>query len=141
PVAPPLVASASYRAHPDAVGFSATDLGGAAPHFYARWGNPTVDLLEARLAALEGGEAAVAFASGMAAVAGLCQDRLSAGDHLVLSEVCYAGVAELAHDHLVRQGIAVSAVDTSDPAAVAAALRPNTRLVHVETPANPILRL
>ncbi|MEQ8348413.1 MAG: aminotransferase class V-fold PLP-dependent enzyme [Sneathiellaceae bacterium] len=141
PVAPSLVQAASFHTHPDAVGFSANDLGEGGPHFYGRWGNPTVDLLEARLAALEGGAAAVCFASGMAAIAALFADRLSVGDHLVLSEVCYAGVAELAHDLLPRQGIAVTAVDSADPDAVAAAMRPETRLVHVETPANPILRL
>jgi cystathionine gamma-synthase/methionine-gamma-lyase len=67
---------------------------------------------------------------------------LSAGDHLVLSDVCYAGVAELANDSLPRFGISVTPADTSDPGRVAAAIRPGaTRLVHVETPANPILRL
>ncbi|CAH2598747.1 Cystathionine gamma-synthase [Rhodovastum atsumiense] len=141
PVTPGPAMSASFLTHPDAVGFSANDLGAAAPHFYTRWSNPTVELLETRLAALEGGEAAVAFASGMAAVNALFSDRLASGDHLVLSDVCYAGVAELAQDTLVRSGIAVTTVDTSNPEAVAVALRPNTRLVHIETPANPILRL
>jgi cystathionine gamma-synthase/methionine-gamma-lyase len=138
--APPVLAT-SYFTHPDAVGFSANDLNEASPHFYTRWSNPTLDLLEARLAALEGGEAAVSFASGMAAVSALFLDRLASGDHLVLSNVCYAGVAELAHDLLPKHGIAVTGVDTSDPDAVAAAMRPNTKLVHIETPANPILRL
>jgi cystathionine gamma-synthase/methionine-gamma-lyase len=67
--------------------------------------------------------------------------KLGTGDHLIVSNVCYAGVAELAHDILPRYGIAVTAVDTSDPARVAAAMRPTTKLVHIETPANPILRL
>ncbi|MBH0237740.1 trans-sulfuration enzyme family protein [Methylobrevis albus] len=131
----------SFFTHPDAVGFSAADLGEAAPHFYTRWSNPTVDRLEARLAALDGGAAAVAFGSGMAAITGLFADRLAHGDHLVVSDVCYAGVAEFCHDELPRRGVAVTAVDTSDLAAVAAAMRPTTRLVHVETPANPTLRL
>lgn len=133
--------STSFLTHPDAIGFSANDLAENAPHFYTRWGNPTLDLLETRLAALDGGEAAVSFASGMAAIAALFLDRLSAGDHLVLSDVCYAGVAELAHDLLPRHGVEVSTVDTSAPDAVQAALRPHTRLVHIETPANPILKL
>ncbi|HZA92484.1 MAG TPA: PLP-dependent transferase [Gemmatimonadales bacterium] len=138
--APPVLAT-SYFTHPDAVGFSANDLGEAAPHFYARWSNPTLELLETRLAALEDGEAALSFTSGMAAVGALFLDRLGSGDHLVLSNVCYAGVAELAHDILPKHGVAVTAVDTSNPDAVAAAMRPNTKLVHIETPANPILRL
>jgi cystathionine gamma-synthase/methionine-gamma-lyase len=141
PVVPPPVLSTSFYTHPDAVGFSANDLGANAPYFYTRWSNPTLQLLEARLAALEGGEAALTFASGMAAMSALLLDRLNTGDHLVLSNICYAGVAELAHDLLPTKGIAVTAADTSDPRAVAAALRPETRLIHVESPANPILRL
>jgi cystathionine gamma-synthase/methionine-gamma-lyase len=77
----------------------------------------------------------------MAAISGLFLHKLKAGDHLVLSDVCYAGVAELAHETLPKLGIAVTTVDTSDLQAVADALRPSTRLVHVETPANPTLRL
>jgi len=138
--APPVLAT-SFFTHPDAVGFSANDLNEAAPHFYTRWSNPTLELLETRLAALEGGEAALSFSSGMAAVSALFLERLGCGDHLVLSNVCYAGVAELAHDILLKQGIAVTAVDTSNLDAVAEAMRPYTKLVHIETPANPILRL
>jgi cystathionine gamma-synthase len=141
PVATPPVLATSYFTHPDAVGFSASDLTADAPHFYTRWSNPTLELLERRLALLEGGEAAVSFASGMAAIVTLFHDRLEAGDHLLLSNVCYAGVSEYAHHALPRHGIAVTAVDTSRPEAVAAAMRKNTRLVHIETPANPILRL
>lgn len=141
PVLSPLVPATSFYADPDVVGFSANDLNEHAPHFYARWSNPSTEALERRLAALEGGEAAVAFASGMAAISALFFARLKAGDHLVLSNVCYAGVAELAQQTLPELGIEVTAVDTSSVEEVAAALRPNTRLVHVETPANPILRL
>ncbi len=141
PVAAPLIASASFHTAPDAVGFSATDLTDATPHFYSRWGNPTVGLLEHRLAAMEGGAGAVCFASGMAAISAVFLSRLQAGDHLVLPDVCYAGVREFAQDTLARFGIEVTAVDTSDPRQVAAALRPRTRLLHIETPANPILKL
>jgi cystathionine gamma-synthase len=141
PASPPPVLATSFFTHPDAVGFAAADIDEATPHFYTRWSNPTLQLLETRLAALEGGEAAVSFASGMAAITGLFLDRLRAGDHLVLSEVCYAGVAELAHAQLAGLGIATSFVDTSDLQAVAAAFRPTTKLVHVETPANPTLRI
>ena len=141
PVAEAPVLSTTFYTHPDAAGFSASDLKADTPHFYSRWSNPTLELLEARLAALEQAEAAVTFATGMAAVTALFHDRLAAGDHLVLSEVCYAGVAEYAHNHLPRHGITVTAVDTSDPQKVAAAMRPNTKLVHIETPANPILKL
>ena len=141
PVSTVPVLSTSFHTTPGAIGFSANDLQQDAPHFYTRWSNPTLEVLETRLAALDGGEAALSFASGMAAIAALFLDRLSAGDHLVLANVCYAGVAELAHDILPAKDISVTTVDASDPAAVEAALRPETKLVHVETPSNPILRV
>lgn len=141
PVLSPLVPATSFFADPDAIGFSANDLGDQTPHFYSRWSNPTAEALEQRLAALDGGEAALTFASGMAAISGLFLHLLKAGDHLIVSDVCYAGVAELAHETLPEWGIDVTKVDTSSPQAVANALRPSTRLVHIETPANPILRL
>ena len=141
PVSPSPVMSTSFFNKPGTIGFSANDLAENAPHFYTRWSNPTLEILEAKLAALDKGEAAVSFASGMAAVSSLFLDRLKSGDHLILSDVCYAGVAELAHDYLPHHGIEVSAVDTSDPAAIRNAVRQNTKLIHVETPANPILRI
>jgi len=111
------------------------------PFAYARWGNPTARALEAKVAALEGGEAALALATGMAAVSALTFTFLKPGDHVIASEVCYAGSVELFGLHLPRQGIEVSLVDTSDPEQVRHALQPQTRLVYVETPANPILRI
>jgi cystathionine gamma-synthase/methionine-gamma-lyase len=77
----------------------------------------------------------------MAAITGLLLHLLGPGDHLVLSDVCYAGAAEFARGLLRRYGVEVSPVDTSDLAQVRAALRPNTRLVYIETPCNPILKL
>jgi methionine-gamma-lyase len=111
------------------------------PHVYTRWSNPSVRTVEEKMAALEGAEAGVAFASGMAAVSGVLLTFLGSGDHLVASDVCYAGTVELIGSYLGRYGIDVSLVDTSDPEAVRAAIQPNTKLVYVETPANPILRL
>ncbi|MDO5623590.1 MAG: PLP-dependent aspartate aminotransferase family protein [Pseudomonadota bacterium] len=142
PVSPPIVAATSFHTHPDAVGFSATEMNDATPPFYTRWSNPTVTVLEDRLTALEKGAGAVAYATGMGAIAALLLARLSAGDHLIVSSVCYAGVAEFAKDTLPRFGIEVSAVDTTNTQAVAHAIRPGkTRLIHVETPANPTLSL
>jgi cystathionine gamma-synthase len=141
PVTPDIVLATSFHTHPDLVGFSANDLTQDAPHFYTRWSNPTVAALEAKLAKLEGAEAGLCFASGMAAISALFLTQLRSGDHLILSEVCYAGAAELALDILPKFGIAVSAVDTANTAEVAAAVRPETRLIHIETPANPILTL
>jgi cystathionine beta-lyase/cystathionine gamma-synthase len=110
-------------------------------HVYTRWSNPSLRTLEEKMAALEGAQAGVTFASGMAAVSGLLFTYLGAGDHVVASEVCYAGSVELLGTHAGRYGIDVTLVDTSDTQAVREALRPETRLVYIETPANPILRL
>ncbi|MGD2039663.1 MAG: PLP-dependent aspartate aminotransferase family protein [Anaerolineae bacterium] len=111
------------------------------PHAYTRWSNPTLRALEERMAALEGAPAAVATASGMAAVSAVLLTLLSQGDHMVASEVCYAGSVELFGEHLPRLGIEVSLVDTSDARQVLDAIQPNTRVVYAETPANPILRI
>lgn len=138
--APNLVMSTTFTIDPD-VSFSATELGEEAPFVYTRWGNPTVDQLEKKLAALEGAEAAMAFASGMAAIAGLLLQTLRSGDHLLMSDVSYAGSAELVDDLLPRIGVEVTKVDLSNLDAVEEAFRPNTRLLFAETPANPILRL
>src|SRR5512139_3777303 len=107
-------------------------------HVYTRWSNPTLRALETRLALLEGAESAVVFASGMAAVSAVLLGFLSAGDHVVASEVCYAGTIELLGTQLNRYGIRTSLVDTSDLEAVTASLRPETKMIYVETPANPI---
>ena len=141
-VAPNLVASVNNVFTPGSAGFSAegADLT-EQPFLYARWTNPTVRALEERLAGLEGAEDALATATGVAAAAAVFLTVLKAGDHLILSEICYAGIYELATRVLPDLGIAVSPCDLTDPAAVRAALRPTTRLIHAETPCNPILRL
>jgi cystathionine beta-lyase/cystathionine gamma-synthase len=110
-------------------------------HVYTRWSNPSLRTLEEKMAALEGAEAGIAFASGMAAVSGVLLTFLGAGDHVVASEVCYAATVEFLGQHAGRYGIEVSLVDSGDAEAVGRALRPETKLVYVETPANPILRL
>ncbi|MES0826316.1 trans-sulfuration enzyme family protein [Ruegeria sp. SCP11] len=138
--APPIHMSSTYVTE-DLAGFSAHDLTPDSPYVYSRWANPTVAGLEAKIAALQGTEACLATASGMAAASAIFFTFLSAGDHLVISDVSYAGVAEIARETLPRMGIEVSAVNMSDLTAVAATIRPNTRLIHTETPVNPINRL
>lgn len=122
-------------------GFSAHDADTDEAFIYARWGNPTVAMLEQKIAAMESTEDALCFASGMAAAAGLFLTFLSAGDHVIVSDVSYAGVAELARDTLPRFGVEVTLVDMSNPEHVGNAMRPNTRLIHSESPVNPINRL
>lgn len=138
--APNLVMSSTFVTdRPE--GFSAYDLTEDSPFVYGRWQNPTVKGFEDKLAALEGAEACVAFGSGMAAAAAILFSELSAGDHLILSDVSYAGIAELARDTLTRLGVEVSAVNCSDAANIEAAMRPETKLVFIDTPCNPLMRL
>lgn len=139
--APNLVMSTTFVLDEAGGSFSGLSLTDDSPFVYTRWGNPTVRQLEHKLANLENGEAAVAFSTGMAAAAALLLHLLAPGDHLLVSDVAYAGVAELVRDTLAKLGIQISAADLSDPEDVARSLRPNTRLVWAETPANPILKL
>ncbi|KPH04317.1 aminotransferase class V-fold PLP-dependent enzyme (plasmid) [Rhizobium acidisoli] len=113
----------------------------ALPFLYARWTNPTVRQLEQRIAALEGADDAVATSTGVAAIGATFLTFLKTGDHLIISDVCYAGANELARRILPDYGIEVTPVNMSRPHEVAAAFRPNTKLVHCESPCNPILRL
>jgi methionine-gamma-lyase len=138
--APSIVMSTTFVAGPD-VSFSAEDITDETSYVYTRWGNPTIAQLEKKLAVLEHAEAGVAFASGVAAATAVLLNTLAAGDHLVMSDVTYAAISEFANDTLPRLGIEVTRVDASETENVRAALRPNTRLVYLESPANPLLRL
>jgi O-acetylhomoserine (thiol)-lyase len=106
---------------------------------YARLSNPTVAALEERVAALEGGRAAVAAASGMAAEALALMTLLQAGDHVVAAGALYGGTVTMLAVSLRKFGIETTFVDATDPAAFAAAIRPNTRAVYAETLGNPSL--
>ncbi len=108
---------------------------------YSRAANPTVSALEAALGALEDTPPAVCFATGMAAIATLFLAILKSGDHVVVSDVVYGGTVRLFQQVLSQFRVEASFVDTSDPVAVARAIRTNTRLVFIETPANPTLKL
>jgi cystathionine gamma-lyase/cystathionine beta-lyase/cystathionine gamma-lyase/homocysteine desulfhydrase len=107
---------------------------------YARTQNPTRSALEANLAAIEGGLGACAFASGMAAI-GAVLAQLAAGDHVVVTDNVYGGTFRLFDQVLARHGLGFSFVDTSSTAAIEAAWTPRTRLLFIETPTNPVLRL
>lgn len=109
-------------------------------HEYARTSNPTRSALEANVAALEGGRAGFAFASGMAAI-GAIATLLRAGDHVVVTDNTYGGTFRLFEQVLTRSGLTFSYVDTSDAARTAAAMRAETKMLFVETPTNPMLRL
>ena len=107
---------------------------------YSRAGNPTRDRLEAALAALEGGHSGHAFTSGMAAISALVA-HLRAGDHLLCSKDVYGGTARLFNQFIGHYGIEIEYVNTDKVDAVAAAIRPSTKLIHVETPSNPLMVL
>lgn len=107
---------------------------------YARTQNPTRASLEANLAAIEGGKAAFAFASGMSAIHAIVT-RLSAGDHAVVTDNTYGGTFRLFDKVMTRMGLTFSFVDTSDPKEIEAAMTPATKMVFIETPTNPVLRL
>jgi methionine-gamma-lyase len=134
----PLVLSSAF-------GFdSAEDAAGAFrgendSYIYGRWSNPTVDALEAKLAALEGAEAACATASGMAAISGAILSACETGAHIVAPRSMYAESARLFRERLPRLGITTTFVDACSVDAYAAALTPQTRVLYIETPSNPIL--
>jgi methionine-gamma-lyase len=109
--------------------------------FYTRYGNPTHREAEATIAALEGGEAALVAASGMGAIFTAMLCNLRAGDHVVAQRNLYAGTNTLIEELLPRWGIEYTFVEQSEVAHFAEALRPNTKLIYVETPSNPLMRI
>ena len=108
---------------------------------YGRYGNPTVQAVERKLAALEGGETALLLATGMCAVTSTLLTLLSAGDHLILTSDCYRRTRQFCQTLLKRLGIATTLVPPGDYAAMEAAVQPNTRLIFSESPTNPYLRV
>src|SRR5438034_2171186 len=107
---------------------------------YGRTQNPTRMALERNLAAIEGGNAAFAFASGMAAI-GAIATLLKSGDHVVVSDNTYGGTFRLFDKVLTRYQLTFTYLDTSDLDAVARAISPSTRMLFVETPTNPVMRI
>jgi cystathionine beta-lyase/cystathionine gamma-synthase len=120
--------------------FVQEELGKHKGYEYARTQNPTRAALEANLAAIEGGKTAFAFASGMAAISAVVA-RLQAGDHVIVTDNTYGGTFRLFDKVLTRYGLTFSFVDTSVPAEIERAFTPKTRLLFIETPTNPVLRL
>jgi cystathionine beta-lyase/cystathionine gamma-synthase len=108
---------------------------------YSRGGNPTVRALEERLTALEEGHDTTAYASGMAATVAVFLGLLQAGDHVVIADVVYGGTYRFADQFLTKFGVAVTFADVTDPERLQAAMRPETRLVFSESPANPTLKV
>jgi cystathionine beta-lyase/cystathionine gamma-synthase len=120
--------------------FELTGIGSDKGWDYSRAGNPTRDRLEEALAALEGGTSGHAFGSGMAAIYALVA-TLHSGDHVICSHNVYGGTQRLFNLIVRHYGIDIEYVDTGNLEAVAAAIRPETKLIHVETPTNPLMSL
>ena len=139
-IAPPIHASVTYR------GTSAEHFREMATvprhsRFYTRYGGPTHARVEAILAQLEGGESALLLASGMAAISTTVLAHVKAGDHVVAQRSHYMGTTQLVTRVLAQFGVAATVVEQSDPRAFEAALTPQTRLIVVESPSNPLLAL
>ncbi|AXG79970.1 cystathionine gamma-synthase [Streptomyces paludis] len=130
-VVPPIYQVSTYKQ--DGVG------GLRGGYEYSRSANPTRTALEENLAALEGGRRGLAFASGLAAEDCLLRTLLAPGDHVVIPNDAYGGTFRLFAKVVSRWGVEFSVADTSDPAAVRAALTPRTKVIWVETPSNPLL--
>lgn len=137
---PPIYLSATF-AFPTAEYGAGCFAGEESGHFYTRISNPTLALLESRMATLEGGEAAVAFSSGMGAIAATFWTLLRPGDEVIVSQTLYGCTFALLHHGIGEFGIKVRHVDLSDLDALRAALSPATRMIYCETPANPNLQL
>lgn len=109
--------------------------------FYTRYGNPAHQQVAATVAALEGGEAALVAGSGMGAIYSAAMSLLQTGDHVVTQHNLYAGATKLFRDFAPRWGIERTFVDQTRPEEFAEAIRPNTKLIYVESPSNPLLHL
>jgi cystathionine gamma-synthase len=108
---------------------------------YGRYGNPTQHAAERKIAALEGGERCLLFASGMNAITTTLLTLLSSGDHLIVVNGCYSRTQEFVREFLPRWGVEATFAPIDDPEALADAVRPNTRVIMSETPTNPYLRV
>ena len=110
-------------------------------HNYSRFANPTLDMLQDRMALLEGAEAARAFASGMSAVTNAVMSQVRAGDHIVAARALFGGCRYVVEDLMPRFGVPSTLVDGRDPTNFEKAMRPNTKVVFIETPTNPTIEL
>ncbi|MBW5824161.1 methionine gamma-lyase [Yersinia kristensenii] len=139
-LSPPVYMSSTFT-------FPSAEYGGACfagtekGYFYSRISNPTLDLLERRIAILEEGEAAVAFASGMGAITACCWTFLKPGDEIIVDQTIYGCTYAYFHHGLARFGVKITHVDLTDSRKLAAAISEQTRLVYCETPANPNMRI
>jgi cystathionine beta-lyase/cystathionine gamma-synthase len=139
-IASPIYQSATFRFDsPEAI--SAAMQAEAHPQFYGRYATPNTKQVEATVAQLEGAEAAIAVASGMAAVSLVLLTFLQHGDHVVAQKTLYPTTGKLIHHKLPAVGVETTLVDQVDTGAFAAAIRPDTRMIYCESPANPTMSI
>jgi cystathionine beta-lyase/cystathionine gamma-synthase len=115
--------------------------GGSGDYVYTRWSNPTTVVLEKKLADLEGGEESAFFSSGMAAISSAVIASVKRGDHVLATRDLYGETFRLVHDFLPSFGVRTSLVEATDPDAILGGVRENTRVLYVETPTNPTLKV
>lgn len=137
PVVPPIYQTSTFEVtdNEEQIRVTTTD------RYYTRWGNPTITLAEEIVAALEGTDAAHVFASGMGAISTTVLALLKAGDHIVAQRDIYGGVTKFFSEWLPKLGIETTFVDTNDWEQHARAIRPNTKMLYLESPTNPSLRV
>src|SRR4029077_19304153 len=137
PLATPIFQTSTFEVTDNDEQVRATDT----DHFYTRYGNPTNTVAEQTIAALEGVDRALTFASGMGAITTTIMALLNAGNHIVAQRDIYGGVTKFLSHWLPKMGIETTFVDTTDYEQHAHAIRPNTKLMHLESPTNPTLRV
>ena len=137
PVTPPIFQTSAFEVvdNDEQIRVTTTD------RYYTRWGNPTITLAEQTVAAIEGTDAARVFASGMGAITTAILALLKAGDHIVAQRDIYGGVTKFFSEWLPKLGIETTFVDTNDFEQHARAIRPNTKMLYLESPTNPSLRV
>ena len=140
PLLPPIYQNSTFRfttAAECAEAFRDEESG----YVYTRWGNPTQEILEKKLAVLEDGEAALATASGMGAVSTALLTALAEGGHVVAMENLYSATFQILNEDLRAFGIETTFVDATDPAQIERAIRTDTKVLYLESPTNPLLKL
>ena len=140
PLLPPIYQNSTFRfatAAECAEAFRDEESG----YVYTRWGNPTQAVLEQKLAVLEAGEAALATASGMGAVSTALLTALAEGGHVVAMENLYSATFQILNEELPRFGIETTFVDATDPAQIEQAIRADTKVLYLESPTNPLMKL
>jgi len=137
PVAPEIYQTSTFEVadNQEQIRVTTTD------RYYTRWGNPTITLAEQTVAALEGTEAALVFASGMGAITTTILSLLKTGDHIVAQRDLYGGVTKFFSEWLSKLGIETTLVDTTEYEQHSGAIRPSTKLLYLESPTNPALRI